>query len=68
MTQRPDGHSLAAFRIGVLLTGFLIFVTLLVLDVWNIAPHSMLRAGIVGIASGMVAGMLVRRFDGPEKA
>ncbi|MGE7206041.1 hypothetical protein ACQKJZ_10230 [Sphingomonas sp. NPDC019816] len=42
--------------------------TLLILDAWNIAPHSTLRAGIVGIASGMVARMLVRGLHGPGKA
>lgn len=62
MTKRPDGQSRAALWIGALLTGGLTYSALLILNAWNIAPHSSFRAATVGGASGVVAMLLVRFF------
>ncbi|WP_221211330.1 hypothetical protein [Sphingomonas pseudosanguinis] len=48
--------------IGALLTGGLTYSALLILNAWNIAPHSSFRGAIVGGASGVVAMFLVRFF------
>ncbi len=62
MTKRSDGQSRAALWIGALLTGGLTYSALLILNAWNIAPHSSFRGAIVGGASGVVAMLLVRFF------
>ncbi|HIV78171.1 MAG TPA: hypothetical protein H9899_11685 [Candidatus Sphingomonas excrementigallinarum] len=53
MEQGPDKNARVPLRITAPLTGILVFVSLLILDAWNIAPHSSLRAAIVGGASSL---------------
>ncbi len=60
MEQGPDKNARVPLRITAPLTGILVFVSLLILDAWNIAPHSSLRAAIVGGASSLVVTALVR--------
>jgi uncharacterized membrane protein YsdA (DUF1294 family) len=63
------GGWLAARWAPALLTGVFVFVALTILDRWNIAPHQLWRAAVVGGASGFLATSLIRRFaaHSPQK-
>ncbi|WP_428969529.1 hypothetical protein ACQR50_01470 [Sphingomonas sp. Xoc002] len=67
MPQGPDKNSSAVTRTGALLTGILVFAALLILDAWDIAPHSAFRAGIVGGVSAIVAMLLIRLFHNRKR-
>ena len=43
-----------------LLTGLLVFLILIVLNQFNLYPHSALRAGIAGGVSSILAGWILR--------